>query len=664
MSIRGGSVWRAASSCLTRSSVPKSSETGLARVGLNNNSSSSNTFKMATRASSGQAPEIPKFEYEVEKLYDTNYLNVPSLPLPEVKDTLKRYLETVRPIATDEEYENTKKLAEEFEAKHAAALQDDLKKVDETPGYPYSYIEQFWDDMYLGGRFEIMVGSNPFYAFPAEKNSEDMVPFRRTARFASGLLRWWHKVANNEVEPDMERDKPLCMYGMGLVFGATRVPCVGRDKLETNFKRKHILAFRNHNVYRIEVMNEQGEPISAEALESIFEQIKEDADANPGSINEDVGMLTGCERDFWAQARERIIKSSEQNAETISLIDDSMFAVVLQDADVSASIADRSDYFLHGRNGSNRWFDKHNIICTNDGSLGMNFDHTFGDGLTWNRMISEVWADMNGAKPPAAYIKPLRAPAKDFAGSFKKLEWDLSEENKADLAKALEANSKLASDVDTAVLDFQDYGRNRVKLMKMSPDAGCQMAFQLAYARLHGKNATVYESCAMKNFFHGRTETIRSCTADSVEMIKVFNDSSSTDEQKREALHKAAATHVNVAKGAKSAGGPYAGVDRHLHAMKCTAANKGLELDFFKDPMYAKSCTWTLSTSNVTAPFIDQFGFGAVTGHGYGLGYLTQPDSISINVTSYKSCEESDSAKFAEAITDVLREFDALFQES
>lgn len=31
-------------------------------------------------------------------------------------------------------------------------------------GYPYSYIEKLWDDMYLGGRWSLPVNSNPYLA--------------------------------------------------------------------------------------------------------------------------------------------------------------------------------------------------------------------------------------------------------------------------------------------------------------------------------------------------------------------------------------------------------------------------------------------------------------------------------------------------------------------
>jgi hypothetical protein len=43
---------------------------------------------------------------------------------------------------------------------------------------------------------------------------------------------------------------------------------------------------------------------------------------------------------------------------------------------------------------------------------------------------------------------------------------------------------------------------------------------------------------------------------------------------------------------------------------------------FFAEPLYTKSLTWDLSTSNVTQTFLSSFGFGPVTAGGYGIGYL------------------------------------------
>ena len=55
-----------------------------------------------------------------------------------------------------------------------------------------------------------------------------------------------------------------------------------------------------------------------------------------------------------------------------------------------------------------------------------------------------------------------------------------------------------------------------VQEWKISPDAVAQMAFHLAFRRLHGMMPSTYESCSTRAFFHGRTEVIRTCTSGKV----------------------------------------------------------------------------------------------------------------------------------------------------
>jgi hypothetical protein len=50
---------------------------------------------------------------------------------------------------------------------------------------------------------------------------------------------------------------------------------------------------------------------------------------------------------------------------------------------------------------------------------------------------------------------------------------------------------------------------------KLSPDGYIQMALQLAYRRLHGKGTPTYETASTRLFLHGRTDTIRTYSADS-----------------------------------------------------------------------------------------------------------------------------------------------------
>lgn len=53
--------------------------------------------------------------------------NLPSLPLPSLSDTLNRYLESVEPLVTEEEYKKTEEIVKGFENGIGIELQKKLK---------------------------------------------------------------------------------------------------------------------------------------------------------------------------------------------------------------------------------------------------------------------------------------------------------------------------------------------------------------------------------------------------------------------------------------------------------------------------------------------------------------------------------------------------------
>ena len=51
---------------------------------------------------------------------------------------------------------------------------------------------------------------------------------------------------------------------------------------------------------------------------------------------------------------------------------------------------------------------------------------------------------------------------------------------------------------------------------------------QLAYWRTYHQPCPTYESASTRQFLHGRTETIRTCSEDSVAFTKAFDNDSMT----------------------------------------------------------------------------------------------------------------------------------------
>ena len=78
----------------------------------------------------------------------------------------------------------------------------------------------------------------------------------------------------------------------------------------------------------------------------------------------------------------------------------------------SVSPADQDELarlLLHGP-GTNRWFDKHNLIVARNGNAGVNFEHAVGDGATTLRVVDEMykWSVANGREGPSK-AKPVCA---------------------------------------------------------------------------------------------------------------------------------------------------------------------------------------------------------------------------------------------------------------
>ena len=78
---------------------------------------------------------------------------------------------------------------------------------------------------------------------------------------------------------------------------------------------------------------------------------------------------------------------------------------------------------------------------------------------------------------------------------------------------ALSHSKKLFNSIDVRVVTFDSYGSNKAKQLKTSPDALVQMGLILGYYRLNnGELPATYETAHTRQFYHGRTETIRSCS--------------------------------------------------------------------------------------------------------------------------------------------------------
>ncbi|EXJ93632.1 carnitine O-acetyltransferase [Capronia coronata CBS 617.96] len=298
----------------------------------------------------------------------------------------------------------------------------------------------------------------------------------------------------------------------------------------------------------------------------------------------------------------------------------------------------------------------------------------------------------------------------DVSTTPHKLEWDMTPELQIALRFAETRLADLINQNEFQTLDFVGYGKNFITSMGFSPDAFVQMAFQAAYYGLYGRTENTYEPAMTKMFLHGRTEAIRTVTRECVDFVKTFWADTAA-QKKVDALKTATQKHVATTKECSKGQGP----DRHLYALYCVwqrkvndegaeaASTTGFSSNgysspndmsdagsprrqdeispsgrsrastdasrspaphsqhmppLFSDAGWEKINNTILSTSNCGNPSLRHFGFGPVSGDGFGIGYIIKDDSISVCASS----KHRQTQRFVDSLESYLNEIRRLLK--
>lgn len=529
---------------------------------------------------------------------------LPKLPIPELEDTCKRYLEVLAPLQAPRERAETRHAVQEFLKQDGPDLQEKLKKYAHGKT---SYIEQFckWNilhalltwlmlagyDSYLNFDNPVVLNLNPFFLLEDDPTPARNNQVTRAASLVVSALDFIRAVRKEELPPDMFKGTPLCMYQFSRLFGTARVPTENGCQIVQDPQSTHIAVMCHGQIYWFDVLDDNSDVIMTEKDIAVnLQTITEDAAQIPiqEAAKGALGVLSTENRKVWSGLRDVLTKDpGSNNADCLNIVDSALFVLCL-DYTEPPNVAALCQNMLCGtsevKNGvqigtcTNRWYDKMQIIVCKNGSAGINFEHTGVDGHTVLRFASDVYTDtilrfarsING-QAPTLWASTSPDPSKRDPESFgdvnttpRKLEWDMIPELSIAVRFAETRLADLIEQNEFQCLDFGYYGKNFITSMGFSPDAFVQMAFQAAYYGLYGRVECTYEPAMTKVYLHGRTEAVRTVTSDSVDFVQTFWADNPL-EQKIEALKHACQKHVNRTKECAKA----QGCDRHLYALFC-----------------------------------------------------------------------------------------------
>lgn len=308
--------------------------------------------------------------------------SLPRLPIPKLTDTCARYLESLGPVSSADQFSRTQSIVSEFlkEGGEGEALDKHLREIDSRNKHT-SYVSQPWYDMYLSSGDPLVLNYNPFMAWKPDPHTSNQC--LRATNFVRAAVLFRNALEEGQLEPDMFHLNPaksdtelfrntvrlvpssLSWYAAYLwkvfpldmtqyphLLCSTRLPRVGQDQLVSHPGHSHVVVMRNGHMYSISAAESDGSPASTRTLACQLQWI---LDQPPEPPSHPISYLSATNRDWWAAVREELESVSEGNRESLEVLDSALFVLCLDDKELTNE-TEVTHTFLHNY-GANRWFD-------------------------------------------------------------------------------------------------------------------------------------------------------------------------------------------------------------------------------------------------------------------------------------------------------------------
>jgi len=543
------------------------------------------------------------------------------LPIPDLNETMNEYLEWIKPLVTTEEFMTTQDNVAKFLSPDGMGikLQNKLMKSDFVDNK--SWLKPLWDEMYLSYREPLVLNMNYYSIIENDKFKDSLTPSQLAALVIVKSVNIYFSIIDNTLAPEMNRDMPLCMDQYKNTLKAVRIARKKQDEYRIGENKKennHVIFFYNNQMYTIRVSDEQGEVLS---LDSIALTIDEIVNANTIDESINISALTTSDREHAADIYEQLL-SYETNKANIELINEAVIVICLDEKMNSQENLCRNMLLSDGKN---RYFDKSSqVVITKDCEIGFNNEHTGADGTTWFTIMENIYDYIMINKD--AFDNSFTEKAE-----YHQLKWTLDENLNKELKEMLLTHQKVSDSVDIKYVSFDDFGKDYIKTLGVSPDAFFHIALQLAQYRTFKCLKSTYEPVAMRSYREGRTDCSRPINEKVKVLVEQFDDCIDADVLNK-LIREAVKAHVNRIKMCQSG----KGVERHLYGlnkMYDLEFNADESLDIFEDTAYRKLKHDFISTSGLGSENIRCFGFGPVVKDGYGIGYGIKKHNISCTIS-------------------------------
>lgn len=584
---------------------------------------------------------------------------LPSLPVAPLDDALQIYLDSVKPLVNDEEFSKTEGIVNNFKEGIGRELHTQLVKKSKTEK---NWLEKWWEDnAYLTIRFPMIPYLNMSGCLPIEGyNTPNRDQWLNTGGLYIHLqMQFWKLVRSEKLRPFVNRGVPWSMNQFRNLFNTSRIPGESRDEIFTCFKTEsegpaaplHIIVLCQGHIFAFNTIDEHEEPLSPPEITSSLQSIYDYCQASIDGPY--VGALTATDRKIWAKNRKSLIELHPTNKYCLEKIDTALFALILDNQEPQNN-DEMLRYTLCAEN-LNRWADKaFTTFLFRNGLVSGGSDHAPYDGMvsmTFSHYMQVSVRAYGGEWQGTHKIRDLPKP--------QKLDFHIDDSLETEIQMAKDTYRSLCLNIQTKFVHFNLYGKSFTKPYNIRPEAYVQLSIQLAYYRTHGKPAPTYMTASTRQFYHGRTETCRTCTSECLEWVKAMDDSECPVSERVTLMYRAVDKFNSLLMACMKGHGS----DRLLLGLYMLAVEGGMSPpELYQDPSYAISGgggNFILSTS--CAGYTPLTGAVApMTEKGYGTFYSIENNRIGFQLSAFNHYAETDTDKFYASIEMALKDMQSL----
>lgn len=319
---------------------------------------------------------------------------LPNLPVPSLEETLEKYQQSVKLFVSKEEFDRSQQIVREFRDEIGRQLHN---KLLQKATKDRNWMEKWWEEYaYLGIRDPHVPGGNFAAADPYPRQfwpPQEGTQVHRAALVSWFALKFWEALKTETLRADRAANgtRFAMRSQYHRMFNESKIPGEQTDQLRFYFKTEregcapsHVLVICRGRYFTFDVLDGEGNIITAPELESQLRRIGEISDGQPQGPA--VGALTSEHRTVWHRLRKHLIDLHPDNLRHLEVIQSAIFVISLDDASpVTPAEVLRESLF---GNATLRWFDKSmTCIIFRNGLIGRNCDHAPFDGMINSQLV-------------------------------------------------------------------------------------------------------------------------------------------------------------------------------------------------------------------------------------------------------------------------------------